>query len=372
MGIIQYPSVLPGQVGVVGASKYMVSTDSLATITTAGYLNNIDQAVFPILASDVLGITYSYNQQTGSGSFTWATVTIANGVITVVVSVSPGNVLLPVVSGDYASFNGTTGQIKDSGQAPTNAASPFAVTSPGSLTIGNFPSLADAKGTLAAGLPPSAASQAYLVASPGSLTSGNFPKISDTHGTLSTGLPPSASGNSFVPVSPGSMTIGHLLSAGDVNGTLADSGVAATSVATSLITNPDPASDLIWYNVTCTAAALATAGQVNIQVSTGSKQYAVRNILVNYAASGLSGGGGDRLLIVTDGTTVYNNAGITAALLGTPVNTVWGGSGNPLPGTVAMNTPSVAAANIYAQYSGGTTDYTTGQVIISVLIQRVA
>lgn len=372
MGILQYPSVLPSQVGVIGAAKYMVSTDSLATITTAGYLNKPDMAVFPISASDLLGITYNYDQQTGSGSFTWSTVTIVNGVITVVVSVSPGNVLLPVVSGNYASFNGTTGQIKDSGQAPSNAASPFAVTSPGSLTIGNFPSLADAKGTLAGGLPPSAASQAYVVVSPGSLTSGNFPKISDVNGTLASGLPPSATGNAFVPVSPGSMTIGHLLSAGDANGTLADSGVVAANVVQSSLTNPDAPSDLIWNDVTCTFTALASAGQVTVQLSSGAKSYIVRDIRINYTVAGLSGGGGDRLLIVTDGTTTWNDTGITAALLGTPVNTLWGGSGNPVAGTVALNTASTPGVTLRAEYAGGTTDYTAGSVIISVLTQRVA
>lgn len=336
MGILQAPQVLPGQVGVIGAIKYMVTTDNLATVTTAGYLNNPDLAVFPILASDILGITYSYNQQTGSGSFTLASVSISNGVITIDELVSPGNVLLPVVNGDYAIFNGTSGQIKDSAQAPSDAASPYVVTSPGSLTVGNFPKLADAKGTLA------------------------------------TGLPPSASGNSFVPVSPGSMTIGHLLSAGDANGTLADSGIAATSVATSAITSPDPSSNLIWHDVTCSAAALASAGTVVIQASSGAKQYAVRDIKVNYGASGLSGGGGDRLLSITDGTTVYNDTGITAALLGTPVNTVWGGSGNPLPGTVAMDTPTAAGASLVAQYIGGAADYAAGSVVISVLVERVA
>jgi hypothetical protein len=155
-------------------------------------------------------------------------------------------------------------------------------------------------------------------------------------------------------------------------GLMVDSGIPVNTLGISAIASPDAASDLIWHDVTCGFAALATAGKVNIQLSSGSKQYKVRDIRVNYSASGLSGGGGDRLLAITDGTTVYNNAGITAALLGTPVNTVWGGTGNPLPGTVAMNTSSVAAANIYAQYSGGTTDYTSGSVIISVLVQRVA
>src|SRR5260221_7878954 len=122
MGIIQAPSVLPGQVGVLGAIKYMVTTDSLATVTAAGYLNAIDLAVNPIFSSDVLGITYLYNLNTNKGTFAFFTVSISNGVITLVASVSTGDVLLPVVSGDFATFNGTTGQIKDAGYLPSNAA----------------------------------------------------------------------------------------------------------------------------------------------------------------------------------------------------------------------------------------------------------
>lgn len=147
---------------------------------------------------------------------------------------------------------------------------------------------------------------------------------------------------------------------------------AANKYAFTSFASPDAISDLVWQDIVCGQAALAAGGSVTIQASSGSKQYKVRNILMNYGASGLSGGGGDRLLQVTDGTTSYNNAGITAALLGTPVNTVWGGSGNPLPGTVAMNTSTVAGANLVAKYAGGTTDYTAGSVTLSVLVQRVA
>lgn len=130
-------------------------------------------------------------------------------------------------------------------------------------------------------------------------------------------------------------------------------------------------SDTVWYDLTLTAAALASAGKVVVQSSSGLRQYKVRDLRVNFS-TGLSGGGGNRLLALTDGTTAYNNAGITAALLGTAINTIWSGTGNPLPGSVAMNTSTVAGANLYLQYSGGTTDYTTGSVIISVLVQRVA
>jgi hypothetical protein len=147
---------------------------------------------------------------------------------------------------------------------------------------------------------------------------------------------------------------------------------AANKYAFTSFASPDAISDLVWHDVTLSHTALASAGTVSIQASSGSKQYVVRDIRVNYGASGLSGGGGDRLIQITDGTTVYNNAGITAALLGTPINTIWGGTGNPLPGTVAMDTPTAAGAALVAEYAGGTTDYSAGSVVVSVLVQRVA
>jgi hypothetical protein len=101
----------------------------------------------------------------------------------------------------------------------------------------------------------------------------------------------------------------------------------------------------------------------------GTSQFKILNIRVMYAAAGLSGGGGDRLLTLTDGTIVFNQAGITAALLGTPIWTLWGGTGNPIPATVS--TISTAGAEIYLVYSGGAADYTTGQIVIEVELAQV-
>lgn len=124
---------------------------------------------------------------------------------------------------------------------------------------------------------------------------------------------------------------------------------------------------------TITAAELASAGHVTLfPAVTSTTQYRVLDIKVSYSAAGLSGGGGDRLLAITDGTTVYNNAGITAALLGTPVNTVWGGTGNPLPGNVAISTPTAAGMPLYAAYTGGATDYSTGSITIVVTVEKIA
>ena len=131
-------------------------------------------------------------------------------------------------------------------------------------------------------------------------------------------------------------------------------------------------SDLLWHDLVITEAQLASAAKVVIQAAGSGQQFKVRDIRVNYSSAGLSGSSGNRLLAITDGTTAFNNAGITAALLGTPINTLWGGTGNPLPGAVAMNTLSVAGASIYAQYAGGTTDYSAGSISISILLQQVA
>lgn len=122
----------------------------------------------------------------------------------------------------------------------------------------------------------------------------------------------------------------------------------------------------------CGEAALASAGTVLLQPSTGTMQFTVSDIRLIYSASGLSGNSGNRLLSVTDGTNSFNSTGITAALLGTPVNTIFGASGNPLAGALSQNTPSVAGANIVAQYAGGSTDYNAGSVTIQVTVRRVA
>lgn len=128
----------------------IVTTDSLATITTAGYLNNENSLGNVIHVNDVFDIIYSYNQATKSGTF---------GIFTVSYSVTtgfsltlwenPGNVLLPVVSGDFAIFNGTTGQIKDAGFLPSNATKTNVVMlSSASTTATHIASFADTTGSV--------------------------------------------------------------------------------------------------------------------------------------------------------------------------------------------------------------------------------
>jgi hypothetical protein len=150
--------------------------------------------------------------------------------------------------------------------------------------------------------------------------------------------------------------------------TIPDAGAATGSFVISKSTAP---SNNVTFTkvITATSAALATAGKVNVQVHTSAtSQFAILDIKV-FKSTGLSGGGGDRLLAVSDGTIVFNNAGITAALLGTPILTVWGGTGNPL--AVGASEVSTAGADIFLQYTGGATDYTTGSVQVAITMVQV-
>lgn len=122
MGIIQYPTPIPVTVGSIPNLKFMTTTDSLATVTTAGYLNsaNLD-AANPISTTDIIMCLYSFTQQTRLGTLGIFTVTIsgASGSITLTNWANPGDVLLPVVANHLAQFNGTTGQISDAGIVAT-------------------------------------------------------------------------------------------------------------------------------------------------------------------------------------------------------------------------------------------------------------
>jgi hypothetical protein len=129
-------------------------------------------------------------------------------------------------------------------------------------------------------------------------------------------------------------------------------------------------SQLINFDVTVTAAALANAGKVILVASQGLQQYKVRRLQLNSGGTNFSGGGGDRLGQVSDGTTVYSV--IPAADLQTLVNAQWGATALPNPASAAIDTSTAAGANLYFAYSGGTTDYTTGSLVISGEAQRVA
>ncbi len=169
----------------------------------------------------------------------------------------------------------------------------------------------------------------------------------------------------------GAVIAGNVAAFYDTIGTLQDGGLASNKLLTSSITTPDVGSNIVSFDVTCGFSALATGGAVALITSSGSKQYKIRQLFINKTGTNFSGGGGDRLGQVTDGTSVYSV--IPATNMQTLLNAGWGISTPlPYPASVSINTSTAAGANLSFKYSGGTTDYTAGSVVISGTAQRVA
>lgn len=86
MSLLQLARVNVGEVGILPGTVKMVSTDNIATITTAGYLNGVNNGNIvsgvQLATTDVIECIYSYNTSTGACSFTLLRPTFSGGVIT--------------------------------------------------------------------------------------------------------------------------------------------------------------------------------------------------------------------------------------------------------------------------------------------------
>jgi hypothetical protein len=231
MGVLQIQQVDVGQVGALPISVKMTTTDSLATITTAGYLNNQPLLGVNLSAADIMAVFYNAIVSNIGGlqsaSFGIFTVAVSNnGSVTLTEWVNPSNVLLPVVSGDFAVFNGTSGQIKDSGSAPSSAAQPFVVMSPGSLTSGHLLQAGNANGTLAdSGLVPA---NLMVLNAPNTLSGTGsiiLPKVNGTEAANAV----TASGVSGV------ITTSSLTTAGGANYSITWTNTVMTATSTVLL-----------------------------------------------------------------------------------------------------------------------------------------
>ena len=163
---------------------------------------------------------------------------------------------------------------------------------------------------------------------------------------------------------------GNLIQADGTAGVVVDAGVVANRVLYTSFASPDVSPDLVSFDVIVGFASLATGGSVVLITSSGAKQYRIRSLQLNAGGTNFSGGGGDRLGQITDDVTVYSV--IPAANLQTLVNAQWGVTELPNPASAAINTATAAGANLVFKYSGGTTDYTAGSLVISGIAERIA
>lgn len=371
MTILSFTTDVAGQIGVKPRLVRIVATDALAAVSAAGFIKNSSGGVNNLEPTDVIHMIYSYEPTSGLGTFGIFRPLFSAGVITLVPWVDNADVLLPVVDGDIAIFNGVTGQSKTSGFNIASAL--LAQPSANSLTAhsggGQGSALALTKqinnvATVAAPadsvkLPVSVAGRTITIINSAATNAMQvFGAGTDTINGVATGTGVSQAAGTVVNYTC------------TLAGAWFANPVSLGNILSTAIASPDTSPNLVSFNVTVGQAALASAGHVALITSSGAKQYKIKQLQINSGGTNFSGGGGDRLGQVSDGTTVYSV--VPAASLQTLVNGQWGVTALPNPASAAINTSTAAGANLFFAYSGGATDYTAGSVVISGLAERVA
>jgi len=235
------------------------STMTLNQLTTAGVFT--PQTFFPnaLNNQDIIDMFYGCAADLTGGTYTELTVSISGGVLTLAEDVSEGNVTLPVVSGDFAIFNGTTGNIKDAGYSPTDPTQTKVAMFTGTTTANRFAIFAASNGTIGE-VPNSpgyhlndinagqSGTKGILYSFPtapttGSLSlagvsnSGNFNTVISNvaQGQATTySIPDAANATANFLVTAASITSGHFpVATGGSNGAMADSGAAIHTGVTS-------------------------------------------------------------------------------------------------------------------------------------------
>ncbi len=322
--IYQLPMQVPGMVGVFPNQKFAVFGDNLATVTTAGYLNQVNLESNPIAPTDILQVLYSFNPQSQSGTYATFTVTISNsGVITLVEWSTPGAIVTPTIANHIATFTNTTGTISEdpataisggniqaglSGTAGFLASFPAAAAS-GSLrvtavansgnTVTTISNVAMGQASVVSIPDPANAVGRFLIGATATpLVSGNFPIASGTGGLM---IDSGASPGSFASLTAANTFTGSgQIILAKVNGTEAANAVTASGnagvITTSSLTTAGGASYAItWTNTKITATSVGT---FTIQ---GGTNNATQNITFTFAP-----GSGTATL------TIFNNTAATS------------------------------------------------------------
>ena len=320
--IYQLPIQQPAMVGVFPNQKFAVFGDNLATITTAGYLNSVNLESNPIASTDILQVLYSFNNVTQVGTYGVFSVSISNsGVITLVETVNPGDVLLPVVANHIAQFNGTTGQIYDgsapavhggniqaglSGTAGTLASFP-ATASKGSLIVAGVANTGNTNTTISnaamgqasvISIPDPAAATANFAVAPAALVNNNLVKASGTAGLVAdAGF---AAANVMLLNAVNTMSGSGQIVLVKANGTEAGNAVTASGNAGVITTSALTTAGGATYVITWTNTLITATSVVGLTIQGGTNS-ATNNITFKCVV-----GAGSATL------TIYNNTAATA------------------------------------------------------------
>lgn len=115
MTILSINTEFTGEVGAAPRIVRIYCNDNYSTVTALNYLNGqISFGGNQFYPTDFIAISYS-------GGYGWFNPLINSSGITLVATPAPGDAILPVVSGNFSVYSGTTGITHDAGFVPTNA-----------------------------------------------------------------------------------------------------------------------------------------------------------------------------------------------------------------------------------------------------------
>ena len=320
--IYQLPTQLIGTPGIYPNFKFMVTGDSEGAITTAGYLNQIDLQSNPVSTVDVLQVLYSFSPASGVGTYGTFTVSISNGVITLVSTNTSGAVVLPTVANYIAHFTDTAGTTSSNPDNVVNAGNIQAGISGTAGQMISFPATA-AAGSLALKAVGSSGNYASAISnvSTGQATVWSLPDPANAIARIMVG----ATATPFIS--------GNFPAASGTGGLFVDSGTnAASLMKVNVVNTMTGTGQIILVKANGTEATNAVTASGNAGVITtsslttaGAGSYAItwtNTLITATSVITLSSMGGSNTvqnykLVVVPGTgtatlTIYNTTTATA------------------------------------------------------------
>lgn len=249
----------PGLVGDLPRRGKILSTDTYAVVTAAGYLNGINTQGQNILPNDIFDVVYGYVSANSAGTYVQLIASISAGIVTL--NAAAGDVILPVVSGDFSNFSGTAGAIADLGYSPSNAAKTKVVMANGAVILNHIGTFKDTAGTLG--------NDAATAINGGNIQAG----LSGTAGTLGSFPATAANGQLIIAavnaggafnttISNGTMGQSTVYTLGDIGASTGGVVVATSAIRMKSVAQAAVAGGAAAQTVTdtfCTTGSMVTA-----------------------------------------------------------------------------------------------------------------
>lgn len=147
MPILNVQTTQVGQAGIFPAIIYILTNDTVAEVTTTGYLNGLVKQNIPLSEADMALVTTKTSPNATSTQVGWLEVSKSGENWSLVPSGGPGNVILPTIANHIATYTNTTGTLSEDPATAISGGNIQAGLSGTAGTLISFPSTA-ANGSL--------------------------------------------------------------------------------------------------------------------------------------------------------------------------------------------------------------------------------